>query len=148
MEQAVEELGAREGTEDVYKLRAEMTALMKDHFFLFRDEPTMKAGLEGLYSVKERVKNISLRWTGGVFNIDMIRTMEFEGMLDLAICVAEGAIVRQESRGAHFRTDFNTRDDANWLRHTLAYYDPDSPKPRLDYKPVTLGTFELQERKY
>ncbi len=148
MEQAVEELGAREGTEDVYKLRAEMTALMKDHFFLFRDEPTMKAGLEGLYSVKERVKNISLRWTGGVFNIDMIRTMEFEGMLDMALCVAEGAIVRQESRGAHFRTDFNTRDDANWLRHTLAYYDPDSPKPRLDYKPVTLGTFELQERKY
>ncbi|MBN1630333.1 MAG: FAD-binding protein [Thermoleophilia bacterium] len=148
MEQAVEELGVREGTEDVYKLRAEMTALMRDHFFLFRDEPTMKAGLERLYSIKERVKNISLRWTGGVFNIDMIRTMEFEGMLDLTLCVAEGAIVRQESRGAHFRTDFNTRDDANWLRHTLAFYDPDSPKPRLDYKPVTLGTFELQERKY
>jgi succinate dehydrogenase / fumarate reductase flavoprotein subunit len=148
MEQKVEELAARKGTEDVYKLRAEMTVLMKDHYFLFRDEPTMKAGLDKLYSIKERVKNIGLRWTGSVFNIDMIRTMEFEGMLDMALCVAEGAIVRQESRGAHYRTDFNTRDDAKWLKHTLAYYDPNSPKPRLDYKPVTLGTFELQERKY
>ena len=58
---------------------------MKDHFFLFRDEPTMKAGLDKLYSVKERVKNIGLRWTGSVFNVDMIRTMEFEGMLDMAL---------------------------------------------------------------
>jgi succinate dehydrogenase / fumarate reductase, flavoprotein subunit len=147
-EQKVEEFGARKGTENVYALRAEMTTTMKDHFFLFRDEPTMKAGIEKLYSVKERVKNIGLRWTGTVFNVDMIRTMEFEGMLDMALTVAEGAVVRQESRGAHFRTDFNTRDDANWLKHTLAYYDPSSPKPRLDYKPVTLGTFELQERKY
>lgn len=148
MEQKVEEFGSRKGTEDVYKLRAEMTVIMKEHYFLFRDEPTMKAGLEKLYSIKERVKNIGLRWTGSVFNIDMIRTMEFEGMLDLALCVAEGALVRQESRGAHYRTDFNTRDDANWLKHTLAYYQPDAPGPRLDYKPVTLGTFELQERKY
>ncbi len=125
-----------------------MTTTMKEHFFLFRDEPTMQAGIDKLYSIKERVKNIGLRWTGSVFNVDMIRTMEFEGMLDMALTVAEGAIVRQESRGAHYRTDFNTRDDANWLKHTLAYYDPASAKPRLDYKPVTLGTFELQERKY
>ena len=147
-EQKVQDLGAKKGTEDVYKLRAEMTVLMKDHYFLFRDQATMQAGLDKLYSIKERVKNIGLRWTGSVFNVDMIRTMEFEGMLDMALTVAEGAIVRQESRGAHYRTDFNTRDDANWLKHTLAYYDPNSPKPRLEYKPVTLGTFELQERKY
>ena len=108
----------------------------------------MRTGLETLRRLKDRCGAVGLRWTGSVFNVDMIRTMEFEGMLDMALTVAEGAVVRQESRGAHFRTDFNTRDDANWLKHTLAYYDPASPKPRLDYKPVTLGTFELQERKY
>ena len=69
-------------------------------------------------------------------------------MVDLALCVAEGALARTESRGAHFRTDHNTRDDVNWLKHTLAYYRPDTPGPRLDAKPVTLGPFELQERKY
>ena len=66
----------------------------------------------------------------------------------LSLCVALGAIQRQESRGAHFRTDYNTRDDANWLKHTLAYYQPGKATPRLDFKPVTLGPFELQERKY
>ena len=148
MEQRVDELGARTGTEDAYALRAEMTVTMKEHFGLFRDEPTMKAGLDKLYSIKQRVKNIGLRWTGSVFNVDMIRTVEFEGMVDLALCVALGALARQESRGAHFRTDYNTRDDVNWLKHTLAYYQPDAAGPRLDSKPVTLGTFELQERKY
>ncbi|MCE5254424.1 MAG: FAD-dependent oxidoreductase [Actinomycetia bacterium] len=148
MEQKVEELGARKGTENAYELRAVMTGVMKEHFFLFRDEPTMTAGLEKLLGVKARVKDINLRWTGSVFNVDMIRTMELEGMVDLALCVAMGALARQESRGAHYRTDFNTRDDVNWLKHTLAYYQPDAAGPRLDSKPVTLGHFELQERKY
>jgi succinate dehydrogenase / fumarate reductase flavoprotein subunit len=148
MEQKIEKLAAKTGTEDAYALRAEMTVAMKEHFGVFRDEPTMKVGLEKVLSVKERVKNIGLRWTGSVFNVDMIRTVEFEGMVDLALCVALGAIQRKESRGAHFRTDFNTRDDKNWLHHTLAHYQADAAAPRLDTKPVTLGTFELQERKY
>jgi len=148
MEQKVEELGVREGKENAYELRAVMTEVMKDHFFLFRDEAAMREGLERLLQVKERVKNINLRWTGSVFNVDMIRTVELEGMVDLALSVAVGALERQESRGAHFRTDYNTRDDLNWLKHTLAYYQPDAAGPRLDSKPVTLGHFELQERKY
>lgn len=148
MEQMIDELGAKNGTENVYVLRAEMTETMKEHYGLFRDEATMKAGIEKLLSIKERVKNVGLRWTGRVFNVDMIRTVEFEGMVDLALCVAEGALARTESRGAHFRTDHNTRDDVNWLKHTLAYYRPDTPGPRLDAKPVTPGPFELQERKY
>jgi succinate dehydrogenase / fumarate reductase flavoprotein subunit len=110
LEQKIQKLAAKTGTEDAYALRAEMTTTMKEHFFLFRDEPTMKAGLDKLWSVKERVENIGLRWTGSVFNVDMIRTVEFEGMVDLALCVALGAIERKESRGAHFRTDYNTRD--------------------------------------
>ncbi len=148
LEKKIKDLADKTGTEDAYALRAEMTKAMKDHFFLFRDEATMKAGLEKVLSVKQRVKNIGLRWTGSVFNVDMIRTVEFEGMVDLALCVCLGAIERKESRGAHFRTDFNTRDDKNWLKHTLAHYQAGNDVPRLDFKPVTLGPFELQERKY
>ncbi len=148
LEQRIQKLAGTTGTEDAYALRGEMTTAMKEHFFLFRDEPTMKAGLEKVMSVKERVKNIGLRWTGKVFNVDMIRTVEFEGMVDLALCVCLGALERKESRGAHFRTDFNTRDDKNWLKHTLAYYQAGKDVPRLEFKPVTLGPFELQERKY
>jgi succinate dehydrogenase / fumarate reductase, flavoprotein subunit len=148
MEQKVDDLGAKKGTEDPYTLRTEMTAVMKEHFGVFRDQATMRAGVEKLLSVKGRVGNIGLRWTGSVFNLDMIRTMELEGMIDLALTVGVGALERTESRGAHFRTDYNTRDDVNWLKHTMAYYQPDGEGPRLASKPVTLGTFEPQERKY
>jgi succinate dehydrogenase / fumarate reductase flavoprotein subunit len=148
MEDKVEELGAKTGTEDAYALRTEMTEIMKEHYGLFRDAATMKEGLEKLVSIKERVGDIGLRWTGSVFNIDMIRTVELEGMVDLALAVGLGALARTESRGAHYRTDHNTRDDVNWLKHTMAQYQPDAPGPRLGFKPVTLGPFELQERKY
>jgi succinate dehydrogenase/fumarate reductase flavoprotein subunit len=148
IEKKMENLAEGSGTEDVYKLRTEMTTLMKEHFGLFRDEPTMKDGLRKLVDIKERVRNIGLRYTGDIFNVDMIRTFEFEGMLDLALAVGLGAIARQESRGAHFRTDYNTRDDVNWLKHTLAFYQPDAAGPRLGWKSVSVGTFELEERKY
>jgi succinate dehydrogenase / fumarate reductase flavoprotein subunit len=148
MEDKIDALGSAAGGESAHVLRAEMADVTRNHFGVFRDEPTMKAGLEKLLSVKERSKNVGLRWTGQVFNLDMIRTVDLESMIDVALAMAAGAVARTESRGAHFRTDHNIRDDANWLKHTLAYYRPEEAGPRLDSKPVTLGTFELQERKY
>ena len=106
----------------------------------------MRDGLARLTRLKERCPAIGLRSAGGVFNLDLMRTLELEGMVDLALTVASGALERTESRGSHSRTDYPTRDDEHWLRHTMAHYAPEGP--RLDYKPVTLGTFEPQERKY
>ncbi|MBE3035246.1 MAG: FAD-binding protein [Actinobacteria bacterium] len=132
--------------QDPYAIRADMMATMKDHFGVFREEKQMREGLERLLALKERCATIGLRNAGGVFNLDLIRTLELEGMVDLALAVATGAVERTESRGSHARTDYPTRDDVDWLKHTMAHYTPDGP--RLDYKPVTLGTFEPQERKY
>ncbi len=148
MEDKIDRLSSAAGAENAYSLRAEMADVTRDHFGVFRDEPTMKTGLEKLLAVKERSKNVGLRWTGQVFNLDMIRTVDLESMIDVALAMAAGALARTESRGAHFRTDHNKRDDANWLKHTLAYHRPDEAGPRLDSKPVTLGTFEPQERTY
>ncbi len=148
MENKVKELGERKGSEDAYAIRAEMTSIMKEHFGVFRDGPTMEPGYEKLVSLKDRLARAGLRYTGSVFNLDMIRTVELEGMLDVALAIGAGAVARTESRGAHFRTDYNTRDDVNWLKHTLAYYQPGVAGPRLDSKPVQLGHFEPQERKY
>jgi succinate dehydrogenase / fumarate reductase flavoprotein subunit len=106
----------------------------------------MRTGAEVLRRLKERCAGIGLRNAGGVFNLDLIRTLELEGMVDLALCVAEGALARTESRGSHSRTDYPARDDEHWLKHTLAHYTPEGP--RLEYVPVALGTFEPQERKY
>ena len=132
--------------EDPYAIRAEMTATMKDHFGVFREEKQMREGLERLLALKARCATIGLHHAGGVFNLDLIRTLELEGMVDLALAVAAGAVARTESRGSHSRTDHPGRDDAAWLKHTMAHYTPGGP--RLEYRPVKLGTFEPQERKY
>jgi succinate dehydrogenase / fumarate reductase flavoprotein subunit len=131
---------------DAYAIRAEMISTTRDYFGVFREEGVMRTGLEILRRLKERCSEVGLRHSGGVFNIDLMRTLELEGMVDLALCVAEGALARTESRGSHSRTDFPARDDENWLVHTMAYHTPEGP--RLEYAPVTLGTFEPQERKY
>jgi succinate dehydrogenase / fumarate reductase, flavoprotein subunit len=123
-----------------------MIATTRDYFGVFREDAVMRTGLEILRRLKERCGTIGLRHAGGVFNLDLMRTLELEGMVDLALCVAEGAWARTESRGSHSRTDFPARDDERWLKHTLAHYTPEGP--RLEYVPVTLGTFEPQERKY
>ena len=128
-------------------MREEMTEVMRGDYGIFRDEATMKEGLDKLVALKARLRKAKLRHTGGVWNLDMIRTMELEGMLDVALAIASGALVRTESRGSHARTDWDKRDDERWLRHTLAYYQGDDP-PKLDYKPVDMGLFEPQERKY
>jgi succinate dehydrogenase / fumarate reductase flavoprotein subunit len=132
--------------QDPYAIRADMTATMKDHFGVFREEKQMREGLERLLALKQRCATIGLRNAGGVFNLDLIRTLELEGMVDVALAVATGAVARTESRGSHSRTDYPTRDDETWLKHTMAHSTTGGP--RLDYKPVTLGTFEPQERKY
>ena len=148
MEAAVAALVEREGSQDAYQIRAEMTATMKDCFGIFRDQVTMREGLDKLVALKERLDGISLRGSGGVFNLDMMRTVELEGMLDVALATAAGALARTESRGSHARTDFAARDDEHWLRHTIASYRPGEAEPRLDWAPVSLGLFEPQERKY
>jgi succinate dehydrogenase / fumarate reductase flavoprotein subunit len=146
-EARVRELASR-GTAGAaaYAIRAEMVATTRDYFGVFREDSVMRTGLEILRRLKERCSQIGLRNAAGVFNLDLMRTLELEGMVDLALCVAEGALARTESRGSHSRTDCPVRDDEHWLVHTLAYYTPEGP--RLEHAPVTLGTFEPQERKY
>ncbi len=76
---------------------------------------------------------------------------ELQNMLTVCALITSAAHARMESRGAHHRIDFPTRDDANWMKHTLAYREPDG-RPRLEYKPVRYGPegprFKPEERKY
>ena len=143
----VERLADEGGREDPYAIRAEMIVTMKEHFGIYRQQAEMQVGFDKLAALKERCRDMRLRNVGGAFNLDMIRTTELPGMVELALATAKGALERTESRGSHSRTDHKERDDANWLKHTLAWYEPDGP-PRLDSKPVTLGMFEPKERTY
>jgi succinate dehydrogenase / fumarate reductase flavoprotein subunit len=147
VQERVDRLARSAADEDAYDIRAGMIDTMKVHFGIFREARQMQEGIDKLFDLRARLPQIGLRHAGGAFNLDMIRTIELEGMLDVALATAVGAFRRTESRGSHARTDYPNRDDGHWLVHTLAAYRPDGP-PELTTKPVALGMFEPQERKY
>jgi succinate dehydrogenase / fumarate reductase flavoprotein subunit len=76
-----------------------------------------------------------------------MEAVELGFLLDNAEPMVAAALARQESRGAHWRDDFPQRDDENWLKHSLAYREPDG-QVRLEFKPVKLGHYVPAERKY
>jgi len=80
------------------------------------------------------------------YNTNFMNVLELEAMFDIAEVVLAGGLARTESRGAHSRTDYPSRNDQNWLKHTLAYYTPEGP--RLEYAPVTITKYTPTERHY
>ncbi len=83
---------------------------------------------------------------GRVFNTDLLQTLETGHLLDIAECIALGALNREESRGSHARRDFPERDDRAWLRHSLFSHTADGPA--CEYAPVTITRFQPEERSY
>jgi succinate dehydrogenase / fumarate reductase flavoprotein subunit len=142
----VEAILAREGKENLYELRRELRAAMDTKVGVFRTGENLEKALEEIRAIKERVKQAPVRDKGRVYNSNLFHALELENLLELAEVSVSGAVARQESRGAHARRDFDTRNDDDWLVHTLAWRTDDGP--RLDYKPVTINTWKPVERKY
>ncbi len=153
MEQALQRVEERQrelfdgsGREDPAPLRAEMKATMIEKCGIFRDSSTLNEALIKIGELQGRYKKLRPIKTGRRFNLDLIRSYELGGMLDLAELIIRGALAREESRGAHYRLDFRERDDENWMKHTLAGYT--SAGPRFSYKPVVVTRWKPEARRY
>jgi len=135
-----------DGSERVTDIANEMKQVMFEHVGVFRVEAGMQQAVEKVRELKERFKNVRVQDHGKIFNTDLLNAWEISNLLDLAEVTAVSALARKESRGAHARDDFQKRNDAEWLKHTLAWMR--DGKVELDYKPVTLTKFEPKERVY
>jgi succinate dehydrogenase / fumarate reductase flavoprotein subunit len=145
-DQKIAALLKREGQENLYELRRELRVTMDRYVGVFRKGEDLCRALEVIRSLRERSLGAPIADKSTVYNSNLFHALELENLLDLAEVTVMGAVTRQESRGAHARRDFSTRDDDNWLKHTLAWKTDSTP--RLDYKPVTIDTWKPVERKY
>jgi fumarate reductase flavoprotein subunit len=139
-------LRGKRGGEKISQIRREMTQAMESGCGVYRNATDMEAACAALARLHERFADVAVEDASQVFNTELVAALELANMLDVARAVAGAARVRDESRGAHTRDDFATRDDQNFLHHSLCHLDPSGP--RIERKPVTLGHWEPEERKY
>lgn len=143
---AIETLHSGSGKEKAAQIGREMRQIMAADVGVFRTEEGLAQAVETIKELRERFKQVKVADSSKVFNTELLNTWELGNMLNLALVTAVSAQARKESRGAHAREDFPRRDDANWMKHSLAWLDQD--KVRLGYKPVVITHFVPQERVY
>jgi succinate dehydrogenase / fumarate reductase flavoprotein subunit len=134
------------GGENATDIRHTLQDSMMKNCGIYRNEKDLKEQLGIVKELQERYRKIALKDRSLQFNTEVMEAIELGHLLNFAEVTVIGAIERKESRGAHSRTDYPKRDDANWLKHTMAYKEGD--KIRLDFKPVTITRFQPKERKY
>ncbi len=142
----IDQMRNGDGTEKVAELAQEMKREMFNNVGIFRSEAGLKAAYKKIQELRERFTHIRVQDQGKIFNTELINAWELGNMLDLALVVTESALARTESRGAHAREDYPKRDDANWLKHTLAWLK--DGQVTLGYKPVTITKYQPKERVY
>ena len=135
------------GKERAADLRKKMASALEVGAGIYREEESLKTCCSRISELRERYADIEIKDKSYIFNTDLIYTLELGAMLDIAETVVYGALLRTESRGAHQRLDYERRDDVNFLKHTVAYYNGSAP-PRIDYLPVIITKSQPAERIY
>jgi succinate dehydrogenase / fumarate reductase flavoprotein subunit len=135
----VERLLSQSGGERAWQVRQELGDTLSTNLGIFRTKESMTAAGSKVRELQRRAAAVTVQDKGQVFNTDLIQALELQCLVELAETIVAGALAREESRGAHYRSDFPTRNDEAWLRHTMAHRAPDGV--RVSYAPVTVTRF-------
>jgi fumarate reductase flavoprotein subunit len=132
------------GTEDAAALRIAMQETMTSKVGIFRRGADLESAVADLQELLKKSRNIGLKYKAREANPELVTAYRVQKMLKVALCVAYGALTRTESRGAHFREDFPRRNDAEWLKRTLATWKGDAETlPTLAYEALDVNQMEL-----
>jgi succinate dehydrogenase/fumarate reductase flavoprotein subunit len=135
----VQRLLAQKGSVRAWQIREELGQVMSLNLGLVRTHESMTAALTALTALTHRADSVTVQDKGRVFNSDLVQAFELQSLLDVAETIVTSALARQESRGAHYRSDFPKRDDVQWLKHSVARRTPQGPT--VAYEPVTVTRF-------
>ena len=133
--ETLDHIRTNDGNEHPVKLKAELQQIMTDNVSVFRTQELLDEAVEKIQALRERYKHIGIQDKGKTFNTELLQAWELGNLLDLALVTAAAAANRTESRGAHARDDYPDRDDENWMKHSLAWLQPDGTV-KLAYKPT------------
>jgi fumarate reductase flavoprotein subunit len=140
-------ISPQEGTERTADIREAMQSTMEESAGIFRSGDSLAKGVDQLADLQQRVQRVALVDGVRAFNTELVAALELTNMLDIAECILHSALQREESRGAHQRTDFTARDDSRFLDHALVYRESDGT-PRIERLPVTITRWPPGERVY
>ena len=137
------------GSENIVQLGNELRTTMQQHCGVFRFPELLKEGVKKIHDIAERSERLKISDTSNVFNTARIDALELKNLIEVAKATIESAHAREESRGAHCRSDFEDRNDEQWLKHTLYYSQTNTIGYRpVNLKPLTVETFPLKKRVY
>jgi succinate dehydrogenase / fumarate reductase, flavoprotein subunit len=135
------------GNEKPFRILADLSKTMSDFVGIFREKGGLEQALKDIDKIKERFKDVHIGSSAMHMNYELLNAIELEYMIEVAHTITIGAYLREESRGAHFRKDFNTRNDTDWLKHTVARIGKNE-EPVISYEDVIITNYQPMERKY
>ena len=145
-EKRIEALQKGNGAENPTAIRDDARVILTEKVGIFRSEPALEEALQRIRMLKTRLTRLRAINSDTAFNLDLVRALEVEAIVELSEIITASALQRLESRGAQLRLDCPERDDEHFLKHTLAHYTPAGPV--LEYSDVRITRYKPEARKY